>query len=66
MSMRLTVSPNITIIALPSKSPELNLLENVWKFMRDNWPPIASLNPTMQIGLGSPALRSAILPSSSK
>ena len=37
MSMRLAVPHNITIIALPSKSPELNPVENVWQFMRDNW-----------------------------
>ena len=28
---------NISIIAIPSKSPELNPQENVWQFMRDNW-----------------------------
>src|SRR5471032_3063215 len=37
MSTRLVVPPNITIIALPSKCPELNPVENVWQFMRDNW-----------------------------
>jgi transposase len=37
MSMRLAVPHNITIIALPPKSPELNPVENVWQFMRDNW-----------------------------
>ena len=37
MSTHLTVPPNITIIALPPKSPELNPVENVWQFMRDNW-----------------------------
>lgn len=31
MSMRLAVPPNITIIALPPKSPELNPVENVWQ-----------------------------------
>jgi transposase len=30
MSMRLAVPPNITIIALPPKSRELNPVENVW------------------------------------
>ena len=34
---RLVVPPNITIIALPPKSPELNPVENVWQYMRDNW-----------------------------
>src|SRR5262249_10348139 len=28
---------NITIILLPPKCPELNPVENVWQFMRDNW-----------------------------
>jgi transposase len=37
MSARLVVPQNITIIALPSKCPELNPVENVWEFMRDNW-----------------------------
>jgi hypothetical protein len=29
--------PNITIAALPPKSPELNPVENIWQYMRDNW-----------------------------
>ena len=37
LSTRLIVPPNITIIALPPKCPELNPVENVWQFMRDNW-----------------------------
>ena len=37
LSTHLVVPPNITIIALPPKSPELNPVENVWQFMRDNW-----------------------------
>jgi len=37
MSTRLVVPSNITIIALPPKCPELNPVENVWQFMRDNW-----------------------------
>ncbi len=28
---------NITIILLPSKSPELNPVENVWQHLRANW-----------------------------
>jgi DDE superfamily endonuclease len=46
MSTRLVVRPNITIIALPAKSPELSPVENIWQFMRDNWLSTASLNPT--------------------
>ncbi len=37
ISTRLVVPSNITIIALPPKCPELNPVENVWQFMRDNW-----------------------------
>jgi len=28
---------NISIIALPPKCPELNPVENIWQFLRDNW-----------------------------
>ncbi len=34
---RLVVPANITIIPLPPKCPELNPVENIWQFMRDNW-----------------------------
>lgn len=37
MSRHLVVPPNITLVPLPSKCPELNPQENVWQFMRDNW-----------------------------
>src|SRR5215468_2495326 len=37
MSTRLAVPANITIILLPPKCPELNPVENVWQFMRENW-----------------------------
>ena len=30
-------TPNITLMPLPAKCPELNPVENVWQFMRDNW-----------------------------
>ena len=33
----LEVPDNITIVLLPPRSPELNPVENVWQFMRDNW-----------------------------
>lgn len=33
----LDVPHNITLMALPPKCPELNPVENVWQFMRDNW-----------------------------
>ena len=28
---------NITLVPLPAKCPELNPVENIWQFMRDNW-----------------------------
>lgn len=37
MSTRLEVPPNITLLPLPPRSPELNPVENVWQFMRQNW-----------------------------
>lgn len=33
----LIVPLNITLMLLPSKCPELNPVENIWQFMRDNW-----------------------------
>ena len=37
LSSRIEVPPNITLLPLPPKCPELNVMENVWQFMRDNW-----------------------------
>ena len=37
MSGKLAVPPNITLLPLPPKCPELNAMENTWQFMRDNW-----------------------------
>jgi hypothetical protein len=34
---KLRVPANITLLFLPPRSPELNPVENVWQFMRDNW-----------------------------
>jgi len=34
---KLEIPSNISIIALPAKCPELNPVENIWQFMRDNW-----------------------------
>jgi transposase len=33
----LTIPKNVSIIFLPSKSPELNPVENVWQYLRANW-----------------------------
>jgi hypothetical protein len=37
LSERLLIPANITIIPLPPKCPELNPVENIWQYMRDNW-----------------------------
>jgi hypothetical protein len=37
MTGKLDVPGNITLMALPAKAPELNPVENVWQFMRENW-----------------------------
>src|SRR3712207_2363208 len=36
-SKRLVVPDNITLVPLPSKAPELNPVENIWQYMRENW-----------------------------
>ena len=36
LSGGVTVPDNITLLPLPPKSPELNVMENVWQFIRDN------------------------------
>ena len=38
-SPKLAIPDNITVLALPPRSPELNPVENVWQFMRDNCEP---------------------------
>jgi len=37
LSAGLVIPANITLLPLPAKCPELNPVENVWQFMRDNW-----------------------------
>jgi transposase len=34
---KLDIPSNITLLPLPRRSPELNPVENIWQFMRDNW-----------------------------
>ena len=36
-SGKLVIPPNITLLHLPPRAPELNPVENLWQFMRDNW-----------------------------
>jgi hypothetical protein len=33
----LIVPRNLTLIFLPSRAPELNPVENIWQFLRQNW-----------------------------
>jgi len=33
----LTVPKNLTILLLPSRSPELNPVENIWQYLRQTW-----------------------------
>ena len=37
LSKALKVPDNMTMLPLPPKSPELNPVENIWQFIRDNW-----------------------------
>lgn len=34
---KLKVPKNLTLIFLPSRSPELNPVENIWQYLRSNW-----------------------------
>ena len=33
----LDVPDNMTLILLPSRAPELNPIENIWQYLRQNW-----------------------------
>lgn len=33
----LIVPKNVTLIFLPSRSPELNPVEQIWQYLRSNW-----------------------------
>ena len=35
----LVVPKNITLVFLPSRAPELNPVENIWQYLRQNWLP---------------------------
>lgn len=54
MTGQLVVPDNISIIALPAKCPELNSVENIWQFMRDNCKRCSQ--PTLIHGMRSPTL----------
>ena len=36
-STRLAVPENVTLLPLPPRSPELNPVENLWQYLRENW-----------------------------
>lgn len=36
LSASLAIPANITLLPLPSRAPELNPVENVWQYLRDN------------------------------
>ena len=37
LSNALQTPANLTLLPLPAKSPEINPVENLWQFMRDNF-----------------------------
>ncbi len=37
LTQKLIVPANITLLPLPARSPELNPVENLWQFIRENW-----------------------------
>jgi transposase len=37
VSRKLKVPSNITLLPLPAKAPELNPVENIWQYLRENW-----------------------------
>jgi hypothetical protein len=63
LSRRLVVPANITIIALPPKYPELNPVENVWQFIRDNW--LSNRTTISSITAAPPGTSSSISPGAS-
>lgn len=34
---KLIVPKNLSLVFLPSRSPELNPVENIWQYLRANW-----------------------------
>ena len=36
-TLRLELPENITLLPLPPRAPELNPVENIWHFLRQNW-----------------------------
>jgi len=34
---KLDIPDNLSLIPIPAKCPELNPVENIWQYMRENW-----------------------------
>ena len=49
---KLTVPPNITLLLLPPRAPELNPVENNWLFMRDNYRNLDELRDAVRLFVG--------------
>ena len=67
LSDKLVVPSNITLLPLPPKCPELNPLENLWQFLRDNWLSTGSSPPIVlsSITAAMPGTSSSPSPGSS-
>ena len=70
LSKRLVIPDNVTLVPLPAKAPELNPVENVWQFMRENWlsnrvspPTPISSTIAAPLGTSSPTSLGASCPS---
>ena len=37
LTPKLDIPTSLTLLPLPARSPELNPVENVWQFLRENW-----------------------------
>jgi len=47
---KLDIPDNLSLIPIPAKCPELNPVENIWQYMRENW----LSNMVFQSGGGNP------------
>jgi hypothetical protein len=67
LSDRQQVPANITLMPLPAKCPELNPVENVWQFIRDNWLSnrVSAPSATLSITAAMPGISSPISPGAS-
>ena len=56
---KIAVPANITLLPLPARLPELNPVENLWQFLRDNW--LRRLAPPRRSALAHHVRRTARL-----